>query len=185
MSPREVIENREKSLSKWKDIFDIAHSIFVILALLCAGYWFFVRSEIKPRADVSHEITHRTIHGEHNWVHVLVNIKNIGYTPVVIEKGKVYIQQIKPLSDDLKKAIESGDEIIDKQNCMVIWPNACKQQYERNQPKKLLPGETERKSYEFIVSLDVKTIKAYSYFESDTQEIGTRTVTIYDLKDVK
>jgi hypothetical protein len=174
-------KNKRKTLSKWKDIIDIIHSICVILAILWAGIWFFQQGEIKPRTEVSHEITHRTIHDKNNWVHILVKIKNTGKTPVEIEKGTVYIQRIKPLDEQLKKAIESGQDIIDKKNRMVIWPYACKPQPLQKQSKKLLPGETERESYEFIVPLDVKTIKAYSYFESETYDIGTRTVTIYDL----
>lgn len=173
--------NKGKTLAKWKDIIDIIHSIFVIFAIIWAGIWFFQQGEIKPRTDVSHEITHRIIHDNYKWVHILVNIKNTGKTPVVIEKCTVYIQQIRPLDDHLKNAIESGKNIVDEKSCMVIWPYACDKQHIRNLPRKLLPGETERKSYEFIVSRAVETIKAYSYFEGDINDIGTRTVTIYNL----
>jgi len=179
-----IKEPKDKSISKWKDLIDIVHSIFVILAIICAGYWFFKQGEIRPRADIFHEITYRNIYKGNNWVHVLINIKNIGKTPIVIEKGTVWIQQVTPLADKFKTDLDSGVNIINK-DYAVVWPNACNQEpYKRNTPISIEPGETDRKSYEFIVPRDVTTIKVYSYFENPNKsyDIGWKTITIYDMK---
>lgn len=178
-------------LSKWKDIFDILQKIFTILAIVGAGIWFYMQGESRPRAIISHEITHRKIHAKKTWVHVSVILENIGKLPINIESGKVWIQQIKPIPKSLIKDIKSDVNIVNEDTFIVNWPNPCGYIHKLKDKIWIEPGEKDRKSYEFLISSDLKTIKVYSHFENPQKSwkfweklspIGWENVTIYDLK---
>lgn len=74
----------ESPLSKWKDILAILQSIFTIIGILGALYWFYQQGEARPRIVISHEVTHRQLNEKMTWVHVSVKIKNVGKIPINI-----------------------------------------------------------------------------------------------------
>jgi hypothetical protein len=182
MIPTEVIENKGK-LSKWKDIIDIAHSICVILAIIGAGVWFYKQGEIRPKADITHDINCQDIHKNNKLVHILINIKNIGKTPIDIYKGTIRLQQITPLTEKLLKDIDNGVDIVNQDIGIVSsWPFACeKGEYVLNDKISIEVGETRRVDYDFIIPRNVTIVKLYSYFEV-FNSANWKTVTIYAIK---
>ncbi|MGA7577970.1 MAG: hypothetical protein ACLQUW_01540 [Desulfobaccales bacterium] len=184
---------KDSSISKWKDITEIVKSVFIVAGIIGTGYWFFEQGEVRPRADIAHEITYRHISKDYTWIHVSVIVKNIGMTPIRIEKGKVYIQQILPLSKNLEGNLKTKNNIVDKNFFIVIWPNACEDNtiYNINQRLLIEPGEVNRKYFEFVIPSNITTIKVYSYFENTQRSwvywikyisVGWKTATIYDIK---
>jgi len=188
------IEDRKvNSISKWKDILEILKSVFIILGIIGGAVWFYEQGEVKPRAEISHEITYRNISKDYKWVHVLVNIKNIGRIPIRIEKGSVNVQRILPLNSEIENKLKSGTNIIDKKFFIVIWQNADKYNTIHNlqKPTMIEPGEVDKKYFEFIIPHNLITIKVYSYFENPARSwwywikydpAGWKTVTIHNIK---
>lgn len=177
-----------KTLSQLKDIIDIAHNIIVILAIIAAGIWFYLKGQIRPKIDIAHEIICQNIHKDNNLVNVVINIRNIGETPIEIINGIVRLQKIAPLSDDLKKDIDSGVDIIDKNFGIVLWPYACKEkekvEYEIKNSIYIEVGETRRIDYDFIIPSDVKMIKLYSYFVDSKNNGKWKRVSIYHVRQL-
>lgn len=185
-NPDQEKKTKGGKLSKWKDIIDIAHSIFVILAIICAGYWFYKQGEIRPKADITHEITYLNIHKDKKLVHVLINIKNIGHTPIVITKGTLRIQKIMPLDDKLRQKIEIGEDIVDEEYGKVPWPYACEHGECDNliiDPVTIEVGETYPIDREFNISRDVSAIRVYSYFNNPNRPYSKwGTAKVYDIE---
>jgi hypothetical protein len=177
--------SKSKALSKWKDIIDITHNIIVILAIISAGLWFYLKGQIRPKVDIKHEIVCQNIHNNNNLVNVVINLKNIGETPIELIAGTVRLQKITPLDDDLKKDIDSGVDIIDRKHGIVLkWPYACKEgKYEIAESIFIEVGETRRIDYDFIIPSDVTMIKIYSYFEEKNKG-RWRRVTISHVKQL-
>ena len=172
--------NKSKTLSKLKDILDIVHSTFVILAIICAGYWFFKQGEIRPKTDISHVITSQNIHKNSKLVHALISIKNIGKTPIDIHKSTIRLQQITSLTAKILKDIDDGVDIINRDIGIVsCWPFACeKGEYVLNEKISVEVGETRRVDYDFLIPRDVTMVRLYSYFESFNGG-NWKTVTIF------
>jgi hypothetical protein len=180
-------------LIKIKDHLSAIQSICLIAGIIAGLIWFYDQGESRPRVIISHKITSRKINDDAFWINVSVKIHNIGKVPVHINSGFVRIQKIIPLSDEMTKDIKRNVSIIDKKSCIVRWPPACQHyEYKLKDNLSIEPGEFDRKSYEFFVPSDLKTIKVYSYFENPEKSwwkfwekpkpIGWNEETIYDLK---
>lgn len=180
-------------LIKSKEYFAVIQSICIIAGIIAGLIWFYNQGESRPRVIITHKITDRKISDNIVWISVSVKIHNVGKVPVNVDSGFVRIQKIIPLSKNMITDINKDVSIIDKKSCIVIWPPAC-QHYEYKLKDKLFiePGEVDRKSYEFLVPADLKTIKVYSYFGNPEKSwwkfwakpnlIGWNEETIYDLK---
>jgi hypothetical protein len=188
-------ENLDR-LTKWKNIFDIAHSIFIIVALMFAGYWWIKQGQNHPRVHITHDIACKNIHKKNNLVHVMINIKNIGQTPIKVNKSIVNVQQVTPLTEDLIRDIETGKSIIDRNYGLVTrWPFACEKaeegEYVLNEQIPIEVGETQRLDYDFLIPSEVTTIKLYSLHEStgsfpfSNVNVRWKTVTIHLIKEIQ
>lgn len=180
-------------LIKGKEPLAAIQSICIIAGIIAGVIWFYGQGESRPRVIISHKITDRKINENIVWINVSVKIHNIGKVPINIDSGYVTIQKIIPLSEDMIKNIKKYFYLKDRNSCIVNWPAAC-QHYEDKLNEKLFiePGGVDRKSYEFLVPSDLKTIKVHSYFENPEKSwwkfwekpksIGWNEETIYDLK---
>lgn len=176
-----VEEEKLSTLEKVKDIAAIAQAVATVLAILVAGFWFFLQGEHSPKANISHTVTHRLLNDQWAWVHVAVNIVNAGKRPVDVTRGIVRVQKILPLDRLIDQRLKDGQPLIDPGEARVEWPKVA-DSYERQLSLHIESGESDRLTFEFILPAYVQTVKIYSYFERQKDPpIGWAESSIYDL----
>ncbi len=170
-----------------KNIFDIIQAIATVFAIIIGGIWsymLFIRKRQKyPRANITHNITHRQIGNKKILLHVAVTITNVGDVLIALVSGETRIQQILPLSLELLKSINQGDKLPPEGNTEIEWPiiDSRESEWQNNQ---IEPGENDQLHYDFILDDSIKIIEIYSHFKNakiPQKDIGWNTTTIYDI----
>lgn len=175
---------------KIKDYISIIQSIIVSIGVLVGGYWtywLFIKNRQKyPRANIIHIISHKTLDDGQAFLRVMTEIHNSGNVLISLVSGKTRLQQVLPMSDDMKKHINDY-KINDKNEKNEIeWPEICEKEIKWDKGKcEIEPGEKDQMCYDFIIDPDVETISIYSYFqniEKKTKNMGWGITTIYNIK---
>ena len=106
---------------------------------------------------------------KHRWIHIAITVANPGKTLLVLGTGTIRIQQINPLDSNgtsaLANAIANGNAnlIVSKGEQKVIWPMAANE-YSLKLDIQIEPGESDTSYYEFVIPVEIKTIKVHSAF---------------------
>ncbi len=165
-------------LTAVKDIAGIIQSVLICLSIITAGIWFFLQRDPLPKANITHEITHRQITPELTWLHVSVSITNVGKRLLQLESGFTRLQKILPLDPAIADTIKAGKSPVSPVDCVVPWRTS--HSFDLNLTVAIEPGETDILNYEFIIPAYIRTVKIYSYFER-RKDLGWSRTTIYDL----
>jgi hypothetical protein len=174
-------ENETNRLEKVKAWASIIQAAVITLSIIATGIWFLAQSEASPKANISHEVTHRRLTDNWIWVHVAITVTNPGKRPLYLKNGTFRIQGILPLDINMDKQIKNdANKLILPGFIGVQWPQIGNG-YE-NVPinERVDPGESEKLNVEFIIPSFLQTIKIYSHFEK-AQGIGWTATTIYQL----
>ncbi len=174
-------EKETNRLEKVKVMASIIQSAVLTFSIIAAGVWFLAQSEVAPKANISHEVTHRRLTDNWIWVHVAITVTNPGKRPLYLKNGTFRIQGILPLDINIDEQIKNDvNKLIPPGLIGVQWPQIGNA-YE-NVPinERVDPGESEKLNIEFIIPSFLQTIKIYSHFEK-ALGIGWTATTIYQL----
>ena len=174
-------EHETGRLETVKAVASIIQSVLITFSIIAAGIWFLAQSEASPKANISHDVTHRRLNDNLIWVHVAITVTNPGKRPLYLNNGTFRLQGILPLDVNMDKQIKKdASKLIPPGLIGVQWPQIGNA-YE-NVPinERVDPGESEKLNIEFIIPSFLQTIKIYSHFEK-AQGIGWTATTIYQL----
>ena len=170
------------NLGTVKDVCSIIQSIVAVFAILFAGYWFLLRGEAMPRANIRHEVTYRQISDKWTWINIGVTIENKGNIPLVLKLGDIRIQKILPLDPLISKALKENRSPISQDEFKVLWP--LLDHYKAKLNVDIEPGESDRSNYEFIIPSYIRTVKIYTAFTNpEKSQLVWSESTIYDIKN--
>ena len=127
---------------------------------------------------------------------VIVTVKNAGNVLLKLESGKIYVQQVRPLLDDLKGFIQDADiqklqegevdHLFHDRGSKISWRElGYREPHWKEGELSIEPGETEEFQYDFMLDESVQTVRVITYFRNikfKLTEIGWRLTTMYDLK---
>jgi hypothetical protein len=179
-------------LSFTKDIVEIVSSCITALASLVGGWWFLKTREGQVAADMSHTATHRPIDEHTVLLRVGVTITNRGKVLLRLVSGYVWLQQILPVSMEVRERIEQDPENpMDQDQTEIDWPLIGERklpvQSDNKKYRELEPGEAETRYFDFVLSSAIETVAIYSYFKNVTRkerEFGWEHTSLYDLTAV-
>lgn len=180
-----------------KDIFAAVQSLTVSIGVFIGGiwaYWLFYKHRQKyPRANLSHEISHKILPDDKILLQFSVKVINVGNVIISLNKCDIRVQQIIPVNDQIAELIKNNNEkVCIKENNKFLdyeinWP--LLKHVELKCDKRLCeiePNENEQIFYEFILNSNIKTVKIYSHFINQAirgrNELGWSLTTIYDFK---
>lgn len=181
------------TLTEWKEIAQIAQSVFTIIAVLVGGiwgYWLFVKNRQRyPRAQIEHSVFHRAISDDKILLHVIVKVSNLGNVLLSLVSLDTRIQKILPSSDEFIESIRKGLDTVDEGEAEIEWPLIGSRELNLEKDKyEIEPGETQGIDCDFILGSDVEVIALYTYLKNVSKrgrEIGWDSTTIYTLWDEK
>jgi hypothetical protein len=170
-------------ISAWKDVVEAA-------ALVLAGFWaymLFVRGRQRfPRASLTHRITHRNLPDGQVLLHVNVLVANPGLIVLRIKEAEARVQQLLPLPDDVREAIELGKDPVPKGEREVPWALLSERTCEwKKRQFEIEPGEADESTWDFVLPSDVHTVEVYNYFRNAKKrrkDIGWGLTTLYDVR---
>jgi len=165
-------------LATIKDSLSIVQSLLICLSIISAGVWFYLQRDPLPKANITHEITHRRITPEFTWLHVSISITNVGKRLLHLDSGFTRIQNNLPSDPAVADLIKTGKSPFSPETFRIPWPLI--DSYNLNLTIDIEPGETDILNHDFIIPSEVRTVKVYSYFER-LQDLGWSKTTIYDI----
>ena len=161
----------------------MVQSVATTLAIAAAAVWFVLQGEARPRANITHAITHRALDDHWTWVVVRVDVGNTGRRRLSLRTARVWLQQVLPLTPDMRSALGTPD-VIPAHASHVPWHSVGKVYADVPVDAVIEPGETHTLDFEFLIPSDVRTVLVYSYFDNPTygtNAVGWGHETIYDL----
>jgi len=172
-----------------KDLTDIIQAILTSAAILVGGSWSYLlfvrRRQRYPRANLKHEITHRTIGDGFVLLSVAATITNNGEVLLSLASAETRVQQVVPAPPDLLAAAKKGKDPVVEGETEVQWPPLCSRRSKWDKDQfQIEPGESDRIQYDFILKDDVITVGVYTYLKNEKvpkREIGWGVTTLYDL----
>ncbi len=195
-----ITDSQLPTLSNIKEIGESFKPIVEIIAIIIAGLWsyrIFIKNRVEyPFGEIKHNISHWNLGEGKFYLSVIVTVKNAGNVLIVLESGKIYVQRVRPLSDDLKGFIQDADtqklrggeveHLFHDKGSKISWDElGYREPHWEDGEVSIEPGETEEFQYDFILSDSVQTIRVITYFRNikfRSPEIGWRLTTLYDLK---
>lgn len=162
-------------------------AVVTILAIIIGGLWtyiLFVKNREKfPKADIKHIVEKINVSNE-IVIRLTIEVKNLGKTKLPVTSGEVRLQQIKPSTTAVLKAVEMFNEIENNKKREIGWPvleerifSFKKDEYE------LEPAEKDNFEFDFIVSDEIELIQFYTHIENGFKEDkGWNYTSIHELK---
>lgn len=178
-------------LLKFKDSAGIAKDLATVAAIVVGGFWsymLFVRKRQKyPRAKITHEISHSLIADSKLLLHIVATISNTGDVLLSIIYAETRVQQMLPVLPELSDSIQRGNDPVVEGRTEIDWPQLASREIRRERGQfEIEPGESDEIHYDFILDVNVQTIKIYSYFENIAKpgkKIGWPLITVYDIHE--
>lgn len=168
-----------------------------ILAIIFGGIWtytIFIKNRVDyPSAKIFQEITHWEIDKDHVCLSVIDSVTNTGKVVIRLNYCKVLVQQILPISNELKSSINRidkddiqngiGESVFYDTESLIAWPKIGCRKIEWEKEKTVIePGESEEFQYEFILYEPIQKVRVISYYRnSKLPEIGWRKTNLYDI----
>ena len=190
-------------------VVETLQSFIETMAIIVAGVWTYERF-IKAREDsredypyprIQHRIEHYALENDTIYLSVFVTVTNEGKTKLDLDLagGKIFIRQVSPLSEEIKKYIDEALENLRDENIrrgkvqglfidqgqrlgwVTLGSRDLRQFRQKNTIKELEPGQTREIQFDFLLlENDVKVIEAISYFEY--AESSWELATLYSLE---
>lgn len=165
---------------------DAAGNVAQMAALAIGGWWtykkFFQKREDRPRATLSHQVTHFDIDRDHRLVRVQEQVTNAGEVLLTLSKRETRIQQVFPIDEEAVGFLDAGEQ-------EVPWPQLCPPHIveDEDSPPEIEPGENDHFEHDFIIPADVEIVQIYSHFSNVSREEGDNRgwsqTTIHSLRD--
>lgn len=179
-------------LSVLKDYVDVAQNCIATVAILIGGFWtwmLFVKNRLPyPRANIKHQISHKTISKNKVLLRVVIQITNSGDTLLSPESGFIRIQQVAPWPKELLEAIKKGNASAIYQDTELDWPLIEERKLDFVKKKQEIePGEVDELCCDFIID-KVETVLVYSFVKNRIKRkkgVGWNTTSCYDFKTSK
>lgn len=178
-------------LSILKDICEIFESLVTGFAMIIGGIWAyrkFVRQRKDyPRVALQHRIIEKELNDKKKLIHLIVEVKNTGNVRLFIKYYDVRLNQVLPLSMDLKDKISNHEDPADEDWYEIFWPNIYmrKKTYDDEECFEMEPSEMEEFHFDFVIDKEITTIQIYSYFKNvrkaHEREVGWQCTTFHDL----
>lgn len=188
------------SVSDSKIIVEALQSFVETVAIIVAGVWTYDRF-VKTREDhpyprIQHRIQHCVLEDNRVYLSVFVTVTNEGKEKLNLGKGKIFIRQVSPLTDDIKESVDKAlknlretdirlgniEELFVDEGQRLRWVTLGYREWSwlRGKMKELEPGQTREIQFDFLLlENDVKVIEAISYF--DNTESNWVLATLYSL----
>lgn len=175
---------------------DTAKTVQVLgtLAAILAGgvfalYKLQVFRDFQPHLTITHEISHRRIGESYVHLDVAATLHNSSKTHVEIRKVHFVLSMISPVTD------EDVDDLYarafrNEAYARLEWTVLEDITIGRSEGELIVePGESHQETQEFIVSDEVQSVLAYTYFynsehtERSSSAEGWRATTVYDIME--
>ena len=173
--------------------------ILTILALLCAGFWFFMSRQVAPQLEIEHQVEHRSIDSQLTWIRLYITAKNTGRTMVQLDRLTPRIQIVKPLNPKVRPYLENFKPDPGNSH-LVPWKIAKEFHLNRELYVQLMedhwlePGEVTRLEVDFVLDNKIEnspeTVILYTYLTAKKglfnwglgRPPGWGRSTVYDIK---
>jgi hypothetical protein len=168
-----------------KDAAATIQSLATIVALAVAAWWVLRRRRTYPRANFTHLVTHVALNDELNLIRLAVEIENIGDVLLRLDESSAGLQQVVPVPDQLRPALQARTALIGSSQSEIEWPFLDARR--RNLIGRYIePGESAAFHFELFASRSVRCVLVYSYFRNVTRpgDQGWNTSTLYEIKTV-
>lgn len=175
------------SLETLQAVAAFFQDLATIAAILAAGYWFFLRRQRLPRANLTHALVHKRLPDDNLLLHAAVTISNPGDVLLSLVRAEAWVQQVLPVPEKILDALDRGEKPVPPGETEIEWPRVG-DTHEPTWDKgsfEIEPGETDQVLFDFVIPADVETVNLYTYFwnaRKKDPEIGWRLTTVYDLR---
>ena len=179
-----------------KDIAQTVQAVITVVAILVGGFWAylrFVRGRLgRPRANLTHQVTHRSLENDKVLLRVTVIVENVGNVLLRLGDCILRVQQILPLPVHVSRAIQEDLELVEEDLTEIQWSEIISRQRDfAKLPVQLEPGENDEIVYDFVIDSDIETVKIYTHYSSadrlrnmlilkNKDPLGWKRTTIYD-----
>ena len=167
-------------------LFQAVGAVGVIFVGGALAYWRLqIFRTFKPHLSISHEISHRFI-GE-DYIHLVVtaNLHNNSRVKVELREAFFSLQMIIPTTNADVESLY-GEVFVNRTQEYLQWPHLYRvpRTWERGEIV-VEPGERHQEVCEFIVSEEVESVLAYTFFRNPEVRdvIGWSATTVYDIID--
>ena len=174
----------------WKDIAAAVESAVTALAIVIAGVWtymLFIKGRDRyPRAAIKHDIGQAEVSPNKRLIHAAATIRNNGKVLVHLHRAATWVQQVTPLAQSLKDAIDQDQDPVKEGASEIEWPLIEERNWswDRKQAE-IEPGESETLVADFIVDADVRVVAVYTFVKNASKkgrELGWARTTLWDIE---
>ncbi len=179
----------------FKDVSGIIQSIITALAIVMGGYFALFKlrifRDLEPHLTISHKISHRFIGDSYVHISVTAVLHNRSKVKVELRRGFFSLQKIAPVMDgEVSNLYEQvfDEEGSNEEDEHIQWPTLDIHTLIRGKGELVIePGESHPEPCEFIVSKDVESVLAYTYFDNPRYSQGSgvapgwQATTVYDI----
>jgi len=169
-----------------KDAASTVQSVATIVALLIGAWWVLRRRRTYPRANFRHIVSHVPLDDDVYLVRLTVAIENVGDVLLRLEKTLIGIQQVMPLPEYLRTALQArgGREALEQPE--IEWPFIDSRRRDRSGTE-IESGESAAFDFELLAPRRVRFVIVYSYFRNVAKpaDQGWNTSTLYELQNTR
>jgi hypothetical protein len=166
-----------------KDAAGTLQSVATIAALLVGAWWVLRRRRTYPRANFTHVVTHVFLNSDVRLLRIAVGIENIGDVLLRLEKSFVGVQQVVPVPDEIRPALDARTALVGSTTSEIEWPFIDARQNDWS-GSEIEPGESAAFHFELFAQRGVRCVLVYSYFRNITKpgDQGWNTSTLYEIE---
>ena len=140
----------------------------------------------EPHLSISQEISHRLVGGDYLHLVVTADLHNNSKVKVELREAFFSLLVVAPTdNDDIERLYR--EVFVTKMQEYLQWPtlNEVPRRWEKGEIV-IEPGERHQEVCEFIVSEEVESVLAYTFFHNPEvrDEIGWSATTVYDVIDL-
>jgi hypothetical protein len=174
-----------QDITFWKDVADLAQSLFTILAICVGAALYFKQRRRFPRAKITHQIVDKAVSPDKILLRVVVTVENQGEVLLCLQSGFAGVQQVAPCPEALIESVKTNGDIVKAGKQEAEWDTLAEKEITfTRKEREIEPGEEEDFNFDFLVDADIRTVLVYSYFRNENKknrEVGWNKTTIYDL----
>src|SRR5665213_719117 len=130
-----------------------------------------------------HLISHRALDDQYRLLIVDVFLENAGEISIRLKKAETWIQQLVPLPPSVRASAAGAKGLARPGGNEAAWPLLDRIHTQDLDHTKYVinPKECDQFRHNFAISVEVKTVQVYTYFEPIDGGIGWKLKTTYDM----
>ncbi len=160
-------------LAKLKDVVAVVQSFATVTALIVGGVWgaylFQKERQHFENAQLSYKVTHHPLEDDKFFLHVTVEIKNLGKTLLSISSAQTWVEQIDPVPVctmdglTLQQRIDQANQSHEMTSDTLPWCLIKNRTVEWKEGEfQIEPGESDEVYFDLIIPASVKVVKLYA-----------------------